>query len=151
VASARKRAQRSSLPWNVARNPLQSTATVLAYFRGFWRRGVCRRLPLVATTGLPKGSIPRSGWDCHGREDVLRTLRERHAQGFAAGSLEFRDVGGDTVIVVSHPSEFGGPEWPAETATVCVSATEKSSRCRTTALNPRRLLLSRQTSGTIAP
>jgi ketosteroid isomerase-like protein len=57
-------------------------------------------------------------WDCESREDVLRTLRERHAQGFAAGALEFRAIDRDTVIVVSHPSEIGGPEWPAETATV---------------------------------
>jgi len=32
--------------------------------------------------------------------------------------LEFRDGGGDAVVVVSHPREIGGPEWPAETATV---------------------------------
>ena len=57
-------------------------------------------------------------WDCRNRDDVMSTLRVRHAQGFAAGELEFRDVGGDTVIVVSHPSEIGGREWPAETATV---------------------------------
>jgi hypothetical protein len=45
-----------SLPWNVARNRWQSTATV--YFRGVWRGSICRRLPLVATTGLHKGSFP---------------------------------------------------------------------------------------------
>ena len=48
-----------------------------------------------------------------------------HAEGFAAGALEFRDVGGDTVIVVSHPSQIGGPEWPAETATVMRFRNEK--------------------------
>jgi integrase len=47
-----------SLPWNVARNRWQSTATVFAYLCGFWRGGICRRLPLVATTGLRKGSHP---------------------------------------------------------------------------------------------
>jgi ketosteroid isomerase-like protein len=57
-------------------------------------------------------------WDCRNRQEVMRTLRERHAQGFAKGSLDFRDVGDDTVIVVSHPSEIGGPEWPDETAMV---------------------------------
>ena len=57
-------------------------------------------------------------WDCHNRDDVMRTLRERYDQGFALGNVEFRDVGEDAVIVVSHPSEIGGPEWPAETATV---------------------------------
>jgi hypothetical protein len=49
---------------------------------------------------------------------VMRTLRERYEQGFARGKLEFKDAGEDTVIVVSHPSEIGGSEWPAETATI---------------------------------
>jgi hypothetical protein len=35
-------------------------STDLACFRGFGRRGICRRLPLVATAGLHKGSILRS-------------------------------------------------------------------------------------------
>jgi hypothetical protein len=48
----------------------------------------------------------------------MRTLRGRHAQGFARGALEFRDGGEDAVIVVSHSSEIGGSDWPAETATV---------------------------------
>jgi hypothetical protein len=42
----------------------------------------------------------------------------RDAQGFAAGELEFRDGGDDAIVVVSHPREVGGPDWPAETATV---------------------------------
>ena len=62
---------------------------------------------------------PSAGeWDCHGRDDVIRTLRERYDQGFARGELEFRDGGEQAVIVVSHPSEIGGPDWPSETATV---------------------------------
>ena len=48
----------------------------------------------------------------------MRTLRERYDQGFAKGNTEFRDAGENAVIVVSHPSEIGGPEWPAETATL---------------------------------
>jgi len=48
----------------------------------------------------------------------MRTLRERYEQGFAKGKLEFRDGGEDALIVISHPSEIGGPEWPAETATI---------------------------------
>jgi hypothetical protein len=57
-------------------------------------------------------------WDCHSREDVMRTLRERYEQGFAKGDLQFEDGGEDAVVVVSHPSEIGGPDWPEETATV---------------------------------
>lgn len=51
-------------------------------------------------------------------DDILRTLRERHKQGFARGELEVLDGGPDVVIVVSHPRDIGGEEWPEETATV---------------------------------
>jgi hypothetical protein len=54
---------------------------------------------------------------CHGR-GILRTLRERHAQGAAAGAPESRDGGENAIIVVSHPSEIGGLEWPVETAAI---------------------------------
>jgi ketosteroid isomerase-like protein len=56
-------------------------------------------------------------WDCHGRDEVMQTLRERYEQGFAKGDLQFRE-GGDAVIVVAHPSEIGGSGWPSEIATV---------------------------------
>lgn len=42
---------------NVAGKQWQPVATDLACFRGFGRRGICHWLPLVATTGLHKGSI----------------------------------------------------------------------------------------------
>jgi ketosteroid isomerase-like protein len=57
-------------------------------------------------------------WDCKSRDDVMRTLRARHEQGFAKCDVEFRDGGEDAIIVVTHPSEIAGPEWPAETATL---------------------------------
>jgi ketosteroid isomerase-like protein len=83
-----------------------------------WRKGDFGTLERLLDPAVEWHWSEPGEWDCHNREDVLRTLRERHAQGFAAGALEFRDVGGDMVIVVSHPGEIGGPEWPAETATV---------------------------------
>ena len=83
-----------------------------------WRDGDFDTLERLLDPDIEWHWFEPGEWDCHGREDVLRTLRERHAQGFAAGVLEFRDSGENTVIVVSHPSEIGGPEWPAETATV---------------------------------
>jgi ketosteroid isomerase-like protein len=57
-------------------------------------------------------------WDCHSRDDVMQTLRERYEQGFAKGDLKFRGGGEDAVIIVAHPSEIGGQDWPDETATV---------------------------------
>ena len=48
----------------------------------------------------------------------MRVLRERYEQGFAKGRLELLDGGQDALIVVAHPGEIGGAEWPAEVATV---------------------------------
>ncbi len=83
-----------------------------------WRRGDFEALEGILDPGLEWRWFEPGDWDCDGRDAVMRTLRERHAQGFARGVLEFRDAGDESVIVVSHPSEIGGPEWPAETATV---------------------------------
>ena len=83
-----------------------------------WREGDFERLEPVLDPAVEWRGFEPGEWDCHGREDVLARLRERHAQGFAAGALLLRDVGDDTVILISRPAEIGGPEWPAETATV---------------------------------
>jgi len=48
----------------------------------------------------------------------MRTLRQRHAAGFAEGRLNFHDAGSDVVVVTAHPSEISGHEWPDETSTV---------------------------------
>ena len=83
-----------------------------------WRSGDFETLERLLDPAVEWHWFEPGEWDCHGRDEVLRTLRERYSQGFAAGSLEFRDVSDDAVIVVSHPSEIGGAEWPPETATV---------------------------------
>ena len=48
----------------------------------------------------------------------MRTLRQRHAAGFAEGRLKFHEAGPDVVVVTAYPSEIGGPDWPDETSTV---------------------------------
>jgi len=48
----------------------------------------------------------------------MSVISERHEQGFAAGDLEFVDAGEDRVIVVAHPREIGGEDWPEEAATL---------------------------------
>jgi hypothetical protein len=83
-----------------------------------WRQGNFETIENMLDPHVEWRWFEPGDWDCHNREEVMRTLRARHAQGFARGDLEFRDVGENAVIVVSHPSEIGGPEWPAETATV---------------------------------
>jgi ketosteroid isomerase-like protein len=83
-----------------------------------WRRGDFDTVERILDPSVEWGWFEPGEWDCHNREDVMRTLRERYEQGFAKGRLEFKDGGENAVIVVSYPSEIGGPEWPDETATI---------------------------------
>ena len=83
-----------------------------------WRRGDFETLERLFDPTVTWGWFEPGEWDCGSRDDVMRTLRERHEQGFAKGEVEIRDAGEDAIIVVTHPREIGGPEWPAETATI---------------------------------
>ena len=83
-----------------------------------WRSGDFETIERILDPRVEWRWFEPGEWDCHGRSAVMRTLRERHAQGFAEGELEFRDFGPDAVIVVARPSRMGGSEWPAETATM---------------------------------
>src|SRR2546429_7763102 len=81
-----------------------------------WRKGDFESLEGILDPDVEWRWFEQGEWDCRNREDVMRTLRERYDQGFAKGKLEFKDGGENAIIVVSHPSEIGGPEWPDETA-----------------------------------
>jgi len=83
-----------------------------------WRRGDLETLERILDPAVEWRWFEPGEWDCHGRDDVMQTLRERYEQGFAKGELEFRQGGEDAVVVVSHPSAIGGSEWPEETATL---------------------------------
>ena len=83
-----------------------------------WRAGDFEALERLLDPAVTWRAFEPGEWDCARREDVLRTLRERYAQGFAEGPITLRAAGADAVIVVSHPADIGGPDWPAETATV---------------------------------
>jgi ketosteroid isomerase-like protein len=97
----------NSKPTEIAREGLEA-----------WRKGDFETIEEILDPNVEWRWFEPGEWDCHGRDDVIRTLRERYDQGFARGELEFRDGGERSVIVVSHPSEIGGPDWPSETATV---------------------------------
>jgi len=97
----------SSTPAELAREGLEA-----------WRAGDFETIERILDPNVDWRWFEPGEWDCHGRDDVMRTLRERYEQGFAKGELQFRDGGRDAVIVVAHPSEIGGPDWPEETATV---------------------------------
>jgi ketosteroid isomerase-like protein len=83
-----------------------------------WRHGDFDVIERMLDPSIEWRWFEPGDWDCHGRGDVMRTLRERYEQGFARGASEFHEAGRDSVIVVAHPSEVGGSEWPDETATV---------------------------------
>src|SRR6266487_2643908 len=85
---------------------------------GAWRRGDFEAVEHILHPDVEWRWFEPGDWDCHGRDEVMQTLRERHAQGFAEGDLYFLDGGEQAVIAVSHPREIGGPDWPAGTATV---------------------------------
>jgi ketosteroid isomerase-like protein len=83
-----------------------------------WRGGHFDPIERMLDPNVEWRAFEPGEWDCHGRDEVMQTIRERYEQGFAKGDVEFREVGHDAVIVVAHPSEIGGPDWPDETATV---------------------------------
>ena len=93
-----------------------------------WRRGDFTVIEDLLDPTVEWHWFEPGDWDCYGREAVMDVVRERHAQGFAAGELEFIDGAGDTMIVVAHPSEIGGPDWPEETATMFTFREGKVSR-----------------------
>jgi ketosteroid isomerase-like protein len=88
--------------------------------RGFraWIAGDFDTVESILDAGVQWHGSEPGEWDCLDRDDVMQVVRERHEQGFARGGLQFIDGGPDVVIVVSHPREIAGPEWPSETATV---------------------------------
>ena len=83
-----------------------------------WRRGDFDALEQMFAPEVEWRWFERGDWDCHSRTDVMRTLRQRHAAGFAEGRLKFHEAGPDVVVVTAYASEIGGPDWPDETSTV---------------------------------
>lgn len=83
-----------------------------------WRRGDFSAVESLLDSSATWRWWEPGEWDCENRDEVLETLRERYEQGFGRGEIEFLDAGPGAVILVSHPREIGGEEWPEETATV---------------------------------
>src|SRR2546427_3623351 len=95
-----------------------SSRTVARQGFDAWRRGDFDALEAIFAPDVEWRWFEAGDWDCHNRDDVMRTLRQRHAAGFAEGRLNFHDAGSDVVVVTAHPSEIGGPGWPGGTSTV---------------------------------
>lgn len=88
--------------------------------RGFaaWREGDFDTVESIMHPTVQWRSYEPGEWDCHSRDDVMQVVRERYDQAFARGEIEFIDGAPDVVVVVAHPREIGGDDWPEETATV---------------------------------
>src|SRR2546427_13019791 len=118
---------------------MSNSSSLTVAQQGFdaWRRGDFDALEAIFAPDVEWRWFEPGDWDCHSRDDVMRTLRQRQAAGLAEGRLNFHDAGSDVVVVTAHPSEIAGPEWLDETSTVIrFQEGTRSSRCRTTA--PRR-------------
>jgi ketosteroid isomerase-like protein len=92
-----------------------SSLTVAEQGFDAWRRGDFDGLEQLFAPDVQWRWFEPGEWDCHNRDDVMRTLRQRHA---AEGRLNFHEAGPEVVVVTAHPREIGGPEWPEETSTV---------------------------------
>jgi ketosteroid isomerase-like protein len=90
-----------------------------------WRRGDLSHVESMLDPHATWRWWEPGEWDCANRDDIVLTLRDRHEQGFGRGEMEFLDGGPGAMIVVSHPREVGGEEWPEETATVLSFQGEK--------------------------
>src|SRR5438094_1171437 len=100
---------------------MSSSSSLTVAQQGFdaWRRGDFDALEAIFAPDVEWRWFEPGDWDCHSRDDVMRTLRQRYEQGFGRGSQEFVEPGNpEQVVIVYHPREIGGPEWPEETATV---------------------------------
>ncbi len=90
-----------------------------------WRRGDLARVEEMLAPDATWRWWEPGEWDCASRDDIVRTLRERYEQGFGRAEMDFVDGGRGRVIVVSHPREVGGEDWPEEAATVLSFEGEK--------------------------
>ena len=88
--------------------------------RGFeaWRRGDLETIGTMLAPDVKWGWFEPGDWDCRSREDVMARLRERFSEGFAGEITRIEQLSDDSVLVVAHPSQIGGDEWPDEVATV---------------------------------
>src|SRR2546429_8956765 len=89
---------------------MSNSSSLTTAQQGFdaWRRGDFDALEAIFAPEVEWRWFEPGDWDCHNRDDVMRTLRQRHAAGFAEGHLKFHDAGSEVVVVTAHPSEIGG-------------------------------------------
>src|SRR2546421_10374777 len=105
-----------------------SSLTVAQQGFDAWRRGDFDALEAIFAPDVEWRWFEPGDWDCHHRDDAIRTLRQRHAAGFAAGRLNFHDAGPDAVGVTAHPGTPAGHEAPPEPRSLRCRHEEKGGR-----------------------
>ena len=81
-----------------------SSLTVARQGFDAWRRGDFDALEAIFAPEVEWHWFEAGDWDCHNRDDVMRTLRQRHAAGFAEGRLELSRRG------IRRGRRHGAPE-----------------------------------------
>src|SRR6266566_1493325 len=87
--------------------PARSSLTVAQQGFDAWRRGDFDALEAIFASDVEWRWFEPGDWDCHSRDDVMRTLRQRHAAGFAEGRLTFHE--GKVVSMQDYRTEAEAP------------------------------------------
>ena len=75
-----------------------------------WTAGDLDALEAVLDPAVTLRWVEPGGWDCSGRDEVMRLLRQRHAEGNAAYPVNIEHLDEHTFIVSSiRPVDFDGP------------------------------------------
>jgi ketosteroid isomerase-like protein len=98
----------------MAESPLEIARRGLAA----WQEGDLATVESILDPSVQWAWYEPGDWYCKDRNDVMQAIRERFEQGFARGAIEYIEGDTDTVVVVAHPREIGGGDWPEEAATV---------------------------------
>jgi ketosteroid isomerase-like protein len=99
---------------------MSSSSSLTVAQQGFdaWRRGDFDALEAIFAPDVEWRWFEPGDWDCHSRDDVMRTLRQRHAAGLRRRTLELPRRGIRRGRRHRAPERGRRPEWPDETSTV---------------------------------
>src|SRR5690348_17367319 len=75
-----------------------------------WTQGDLDTLETILDPAVTLRWITPGDWDCNGRDDVMRLLRERHAEAAPQRPAEIEYLDADTVVVSTPaPGPHGTP------------------------------------------
>jgi ketosteroid isomerase-like protein len=74
-----------------------------------WQRGDVEALAPLLDPDVELIWWEPGEWDCHGRDAVLETLRQRVAEGSGAAAIELIDAGGEAIVSARVEPAGAGP------------------------------------------